>query len=99
MNRQEILEAASNAVVERAEHYAPPHITFEVIAEFWNAYDKARAQVPYTGTDVAVMLGLMKTARIAANPDHADSWVDVAGYAACGAEVQDRRREEVDHPT
>jgi hypothetical protein len=33
------------------------------------------------------MLGLLKIARLRANPTHRDSWVDLAGYAACGYEV------------
>jgi hypothetical protein len=33
------------------------------------------------------MLDLMKTARLQNMPSHADSWIDKAGYAACGAET------------
>ena len=32
------------------------------------------------------MMALLKIARVKYNPRHADSWVDIAGYAACGAE-------------
>ena len=31
-----------------------------------------------------------KMARLRHDPAHTDSWVDVAGYAACGAEVATR---------
>ncbi len=37
--------------------------------------------------DVAVMGALIKVARLAETPDHEDSWVDLAGYAACGRQV------------
>jgi hypothetical protein len=30
---------------------------------------------------------LLKIARIASNPRHADNWVDACGYMACGGEV------------
>jgi hypothetical protein len=30
---------------------------------------------------------LLKIARIASNPQHADNWVDGCGYMACGGEV------------
>lgn len=37
--------------------------------------------------DVAAMMRLMKEARLAETPDHRDSFVDLVGYALCGAEV------------
>jgi uncharacterized protein DUF6378 len=36
---------------------------------------------------VALCLGAMKIARLTAAPGHRDSWIDLAGYAACGAAV------------
>ena len=35
----------------------------------------------------AVMMIQLKLARIKTSPEHADHWIDVAGYAACGGEV------------
>lgn len=32
-------------------------------------------------------MGLLKIARISENPQHMDSWCDLAGYAACGGEI------------
>ena len=42
-----------------------------------------------TPKDVATMMGLLKVARIAtgSNPD---SFVDLAGYAACAGEIAER---------
>lgn len=37
--------------------------------------------------DVAVMMTLMKASRLVWSPEHADSWVDGAGYFACGYDV------------
>jgi hypothetical protein len=37
--------------------------------------------------DVALMMDDVKSARLCETPDHRDSWVDKAGYSACGAEV------------
>lgn len=39
-------------------------------------------------TDVAAMMGLFKIARIATGHRKADNWVDLAGYAACGGELE-----------
>lgn len=41
-----------------------------------------------TPYDVAAMLSLLKIARIASGHSKADNWVDLAGYAACGGELQ-----------
>jgi len=38
-------------------------------------------------SDVALMMAAMKLARLRFNPTHEDSWVDLAGYAACGMDV------------
>lgn len=38
--------------------------------------------------DVAVMMILLKIARVAGGHGKSDNWVDIAGYAACGGEVQ-----------
>ena len=37
--------------------------------------------------DVAAMMALLKIARLMSNPEHVDSWIDGAGYLACGGEV------------
>ena len=38
-------------------------------------------------SDVAIIMALVKIARLAASPGHEDSWIDLAGYAALGAEI------------
>jgi hypothetical protein len=45
------------------------------------------AWITSASTDVAVMLALLKVARIKQNPNHTDNWIDIAGYAACGGEI------------
>lgn len=84
MNRTEILEAARQAVaVDRAATYGEAERNFGMIAELWSAYTRH----PLEPHDVAAMMILLKVARISGNPRHADSWVDAAGYAACGGEI------------
>ena len=39
---------------------------------------------------VAALLALLKIARIATGHGKSDNWVDLAGYAACGGELQSR---------
>jgi hypothetical protein len=84
MNRKEILEAAVQAVtVDRAATYGGAEQSFGVIAAYWSAH----LDTPVSATDVAVMMGLLKIARIKSSPAHADNWIDLAGYAACGGEL------------
>ena len=37
--------------------------------------------------DVAIMMAMLKIARISENMQHMDSWVDGCGYLACGGEI------------
>lgn len=97
MTRKEILDAARAAVNgERDHEYGCPENNFQVIADLWNVYLEAvgkRASsldLPPTrvdSSDVAVMMALLKIARLASSARHADSWIDLAGYAACGGEI------------
>lgn len=86
MTRKEILETAVKCVVgDREEDYGSPEQNFERIAMFWNAYfDSYRI----SAKDVAAMLALLKIARIASGHAKSDNWVDLAGYAACGGEIE-----------
>jgi hypothetical protein len=90
MTRAELLEQALAAVNERPNSYGPPEQNFERIANLWMAYifGKYGGKPAVLGAvDVACMMILMKVARLEQTPDHIDSWTDIAGYAACGAEV------------
>lgn len=94
MTRTEILEAANRCVCgERDEQYGTPENSFAVIAELWTTYIEARcvsqgAAVDMTAADVAALMALMKIARIATGVVKNDNWIDLAGYAACGGELE-----------
>lgn len=86
MTRKELLEAAAKCVVgDREEDYGSPEQNFERIAWFWNTY---LGVAIITAKDVAAMLALLKIARIASGHAKSDNWVDLAGYAACGGEIE-----------
>lgn len=94
MTRADILHAAEKCVCgQREQDYGTPEDNFETIAELWETYLR-RACVDEAGgvyidaNDVAMMMALLKIARIAAGGGKADSWIDLAGYAACGAECE-----------
>lgn len=83
MTRKECLDKAAGCVLQdRANEYGGVEDNFGRIANFWSVY-LGRKVYP---ADVAAMMALLKIARARSNPGHDDSWVDLAGYAACGAE-------------
>jgi hypothetical protein len=85
MNRADILATASEYVtIDRAATHGDAEDNFRRIADLWTAY---LGVDDITSIDVAVMLALLKVARIRSNPTHADNWIDIAGYAACGGEI------------
>lgn len=85
--REAILDKARAAVcTDRETDYGAPEDNFSTIAAMWTAYLKGRAAIK--AKDVAAMLALLKLARIASGHFKADNWVDLAGYAACGGEIE-----------
>lgn len=93
LTRADILHAAEKCVCgQRETDYGTPEDNFKAIAELWEAYlNKACTRgvnVRVEAKDVAAMMALLKIARIAAGGGKADSWIDLAGYAACGAECE-----------
>lgn len=86
--RADILDTAKGYVLkDRNSTYGTPEDNFKRIAILWEAYDQIRRPGPETPIDVSIKMILMKIARLAHNPGHKDSWVDTAGYAACGAGI------------
>ena len=84
MTRAAILDEAKAIVTrDRNNQSGEPEELFGLIASYWTAH----LDYPVSAHDVAVMMTMLKLARIRANPGHRDSWVDAVGYLACGAEV------------
>lgn len=93
MKRAEILAAAEKCVCgDREQDYGSPEKNFTNIAVLWSFYLVARGLMApievLKPTDVAAMMALMKIARIASGHAKEDNWVDLAGYAACGGEIE-----------
>lgn len=94
MKREDCLNQAMIQVTgKRTQDYGTPENNFQTIAAFWNVYLMNKFKIPFDvefiiePVDVALMMDLLKTARLITTPTHTDSWVDKGGYAACGAEV------------
>lgn len=87
MKRIDILKAAEDCVCkDRETDYGSPEDNFQRIASMWNAYLGDRE---IDNKDVAAMMALLKIARIASGHAKADNWIDLAGYAACGGELEE----------
>jgi hypothetical protein len=85
MNRKEILETAIKTVCEeRQDSYGKPEDNFAIIADLWSGY---LGDVILEAEDVAIMMILLKIARIQTGTFKPDNYIDIAGYAACAAEV------------
>lgn len=100
MNRLDTLKAAAECVCgSREKDYGSPEDNFRTIASLWNSYlygaGLMENPTPHVWKglkpkDVAAMLALLKVARIAGDRPKPDNWIDLAGYAACGAEISAR---------
>ena len=95
------LVEAAKAMEDRQHVYGSPLSNFERIARRWrvhlaNRFNVAESEIPLTAQDVSVMMVDVKLARLEQTPDHHDSWVDVAGYAGCGAHIGAIGRGEVE---
>jgi predicted cobalt transporter CbtA len=77
-------EAAKIISGERNKQYGNPEDNFERTAKIWSVILGTRI----TNEDVAMMMVGLKVARYASKSGfQPDTWVDIAGYAACGYEV------------
>lgn len=90
MKEKILEEAASNISGARNETYGPPIEDFECQAVMMSAY-LTRVNgylVTVRASDIASLMIIVKLAR-QAHASKRDNWVDIAGYAGCGGEVND----------
>lgn len=90
--RSEVLEKANEAVSQaRNTSYGEPQDDLGCTAELWDSYITRITQVrglpDIRPSDISAMMILLKISRLAHSPGEMDHWVDIAGYAAIGAEV------------
>lgn len=84
MDRSKILDTAKEYVTkDRADTHGDAESNFGLISCYWSAHLNKNIS-PH---DVAVMMTLLKLARMRSNPAHVDSAVDAAGYSALAGEI------------
>lgn len=89
--RQQVLQEAERLIhSDRNAEYGEPEDNFGQSAALIYGYLKPylKPDCAISPADVAAMMILMKIARLSTDPSKMDSWTDIAGYAACGAEVR-----------
>jgi len=84
MTRHAILTQAAAVLEGRAETYGPADTALRRIAARWSL----TLGQPVTPAQVALCMIDLKMVRLAHDPNHRDSLVDVIGYAALMTEVQ-----------
>ena len=83
MNGADLLKHAAGVVDKRRSEYGEPEDLFANIAQRWSQV----LGIKVTPVQVALCLADLKMARLAHNPKHLDSLIDVVGYVACAHEV------------
>jgi len=85
ITRKKILNEAERCVCgQREEDYGSPEDNFYKISKLWNAYLGDNVTDSH---DVAMMMALLKIARIKSGQRKTDNYVDLAGYASCAGEL------------
>ena len=83
-SRGDVLDTAKQYVTkDRAADHGDMEDNFQRIADYWSVHLDQRIDAH----DVAVMMTLLKVARIKSHPRHMDNFIDGAGYLACGGEL------------
>lgn len=76
---------------ERQTMYGSPEDNFQIIANFWTTYLRAKGRIMesvfITRDDVAMLMCLLKIAREAGGAGSRDNLVDLAGYAGLYADM------------
>lgn len=78
MNAAILLDEAEGVLVQRQNAYGDPADSMAAIAARWSL----TLQQPITPAQVVLCLIDLKLARLAHDPKHRDSAIDVIGYAA-----------------
>lgn len=74
----------------RGKDYGHPWEDFNRTAGLWNALFAHKLSSPFTASDVAAAMRMVKESRLQHTPDHRDSLVDICGYARTQEMVWER---------
>jgi hypothetical protein len=90
LTREAVLANANELINgDRAQMYGDAAVAHDRIAQVWSVL----IGTEINAHQVCLLLAAMKMVRAAVNPEYTDSWIDMAGYAALGAEIVSRTNE------
>jgi hypothetical protein len=93
-NRASMLREAESLVDgDRNSQYGDPIQDFQRTADFLSIYLNGRfgTDIHLRPHDIAILMMLLKISRLTHQFDKRDTWVDTAGYAACGYDCVERQ--------
>jgi hypothetical protein len=95
---EKVLQTALDVVMnQRQNAHGGAENSFAVIGQYWGTYLKSKGIIPAAAPDpsaydVAQMMTLLKIARASmGNGEHADHYIDAAGYNALAAMLADAK--------
>lgn len=95
--RDDFLQTAGSLINgDRAEEYGPADRNFDDIRYEWAPIiERLKSESEELDIiDVAILQCKLKIARLLRHKDHRDSWVDLIGYAAIGAELAELKQRQ-----
>lgn len=89
--REKCLRLANECVnLDRVNTYGDPEDNFGAIADLWGTY----LDLEISEEDVAMMMILLKVARVATGTGSTDNFIDICGYSACAYEIYQSREDK-----
>ena len=82
MKRDKLLDTAKDLVNPRARDYGDAYENHQRVARLWSVILERTLRF-----QVYQCLTALKLARLIVTPTHQDSWIDIAGYASLGGEI------------
>lgn len=95
--RSDFLDEAEKIINgDRAEEYGPAERNFDDIRYEWSPIiERIKSESEELDIiDVAILQCKLKIARLLRNKWHRDSWIDLIGYAAIGAELAEAKQQQ-----
>lgn len=97
-SRENIIKQVEKCIMnDRQNTYGTPEDNFQKITDYWNTYLNIKdATFKLTKQDVAIMMVLLKIARMGTSPNHLDNFVDAAGYSIIAGSFCNTEKETED---
>lgn len=97
-SRENIIKQVEKCILnDRQNTYGTPEDNFQKITDYWNTYLNIKDDTfKLTKQDVAIMMVLLKVARMGTSPNHLDNFVDAAGYSIIAGSFCNSEKENED---